>query len=169
MGWSSKIWFDSQTIVHGIPELLLASEIALRRLDGNVAEQEVDLVQFAARQVAQTRTGSSQIVRRQLVDGGAWPFRGWVTLCLNMGVKVIVISASTGLAKTTVLGEASDIMSDRNVLQRSSISTTGLGTVHVCRVTEQFFSDRESPDRHNNNRRAAMNNEHEFSHQSYRR
>jgi hypothetical protein len=67
MGWSSKIWFDSQTIVHGIPELLLASEIALRRLDGNVAEQELDLVQFAARQVAQTRTGSSQIVRRQFI------------------------------------------------------------------------------------------------------
>src|SRR5688572_8788409 len=71
MGWSSKIWFDSQTIVHGIPELLLASEIALRRLNGNVAEQELDLVQFAARQVAQTRAGSSQIVRRQFVDAGA--------------------------------------------------------------------------------------------------
>jgi hypothetical protein len=50
---------------------LLASEVALRRLDGNVAEQELDLVEFAAREVAQTRTGSSEIVRRQFVDAGA--------------------------------------------------------------------------------------------------
>ena len=68
---SSKIWFDSQPVVHGNPKLLLASEVALCRLDGNVAEQELDLVEFAAREVAQTRTGSSKIVRRQLVDAGA--------------------------------------------------------------------------------------------------
>ena len=37
------------------------SEIALRRLDGDVAEQELDLVQFTAGQVAQTGTGAPQI------------------------------------------------------------------------------------------------------------
>jgi hypothetical protein len=30
-------------IVHGVPEPLLATEVPLGRLDGNVAEQELDL------------------------------------------------------------------------------------------------------------------------------
>ena len=69
--WSSGIGFDSQSVVHGNPELLLASEVALRRLDGDVAEQELDLIQFATREVAETGAGAPQVVRRQLVDAGA--------------------------------------------------------------------------------------------------
>jgi hypothetical protein len=49
---SSGIGFNSQSVVHGNPELLLASEVALRRLDGDVAEQELDLIQLPARQMA---------------------------------------------------------------------------------------------------------------------
>jgi hypothetical protein len=47
--WSSGIRFDSQSIVHRDPELLFASEVALGRLDGDVAEEELELVEFAAR------------------------------------------------------------------------------------------------------------------------
>src|SRR5439155_18337926 len=39
---SSGIRFDSQSVVHGDPELLLGSEVALGRLDGDVSEQELD-------------------------------------------------------------------------------------------------------------------------------
>ena len=46
---SKDLGFDSQSVVHSNPELLLLSEVALRRLDGNVAEQKLDLIQFAAR------------------------------------------------------------------------------------------------------------------------
>jgi hypothetical protein len=53
------------------PEFLLASQVALCRLDGHVAEQELDLVEFAVRQVAKAGAGSSQIVRRQPFDVGA--------------------------------------------------------------------------------------------------
>ena len=63
--WSSCVRFDSQSVVHGNPEFLLGSEQALRRLDGDVAQQELDLVEFAAGQVAQTGTGPPQIVWRQ--------------------------------------------------------------------------------------------------------
>jgi hypothetical protein len=35
-------------IVHRAPELLLAPEVALGRLDGHVAEQKLNLVEFAA-------------------------------------------------------------------------------------------------------------------------
>ena len=64
MGWSSKIWFDSQTIVHGIPELLLASEIALRRLDTGVPQAEADLLDPCVSLERQLREGPPQIVRR---------------------------------------------------------------------------------------------------------
>src|SRR4051794_21281944 len=49
---SSSVGFDSQSVVDGNSALLLASEVALGRLDGDVAEQNLDLVQFAAREMA---------------------------------------------------------------------------------------------------------------------
>jgi hypothetical protein len=63
---SSGVRLDSQSVVHGNPELLLASEVALCRLDGNVAEQELDLIQFTAREVAEAGARAPQIVRGQL-------------------------------------------------------------------------------------------------------
>ena len=52
-GSCGGIRFDAEPIVHGASELLLASEIPLRRLDGDVAEEELDLLEFATGQVAQ--------------------------------------------------------------------------------------------------------------------
>jgi hypothetical protein len=60
---SSGIGFDSQSVVHRNPELLLASELALGRLDGDVAEQELDLIQLATRDVAKPGAGAPQVVR----------------------------------------------------------------------------------------------------------
>ena len=54
---SSGIRFDSQSVVHRDSELLFASEVALRRLDRDVAKQKVDLIQFAAREVAEAGAG----------------------------------------------------------------------------------------------------------------
>src|SRR2546428_303299 len=65
---SSGIRLDSQSVIHGSPELLLASKVALCRPDGDVAEQKLDLTQFAARKVAETGAGAPQVVRGQLVD-----------------------------------------------------------------------------------------------------
>jgi hypothetical protein len=67
---SSGVGLDAQSVVHGNPELLFASEVALRRLNRDVTEQELDLVQFAACELAETGTRASQVVRRQLVDAG---------------------------------------------------------------------------------------------------
>lgn len=55
---------------------MLAAEIPFRGLDRDVAKQELYLFQFASRRVAQPRAGPSQVVRRQLFDGG---FRGELT------------------------------------------------------------------------------------------
>ena len=65
---SSGIRFDSQSVVHGNPELLLASEVAFGCLDGDVAEQELDLIKFAAGEMAETSASAPQVVRSQLVD-----------------------------------------------------------------------------------------------------
>ena len=50
-----RIRFDSQSVVYGDSKLLLASEVALRRLDGDEAERELDLIQFVPCEVAETR------------------------------------------------------------------------------------------------------------------
>lgn len=68
---SGCVRLDAQPIVHGVPELLLAAKVALGRLDGDVPEQELDLVQFATGQVAQTGARAPKVVRRQLLDVGA--------------------------------------------------------------------------------------------------
>jgi hypothetical protein len=39
---------EAQSIIHRAAELLLAPEVAFGRLDGHVAEQKLNLVEFAA-------------------------------------------------------------------------------------------------------------------------
>jgi hypothetical protein len=48
-------------IIHGVPEPLLATQVPLGRLDGNVAE-ELDLFQFTACLVPQAYSGSLRTV-----------------------------------------------------------------------------------------------------------
>src|SRR5688500_7436467 len=67
---SRDVGFDSQSVVHGSPELLLASEVALCRLNRDVPEQELNLVQFATREMAETGTRASEVVGCELVDAG---------------------------------------------------------------------------------------------------
>jgi hypothetical protein len=54
----SSIRLDTQPIVHGGPELLLASQIALGRLNRHMPQEKLDLVQLSARKVAQAGAGA---------------------------------------------------------------------------------------------------------------
>jgi hypothetical protein len=56
---------------HRDSELLFASEVALSRLDGDVAEQKLDLIEFAAGEVAKASAGATEVVRGQLVGARA--------------------------------------------------------------------------------------------------
>jgi len=49
-------------------EILFATEIALRRLDGCVSQQELNLLQLATARVAQLRAGSPQVMRRDMLQ-----------------------------------------------------------------------------------------------------
>jgi hypothetical protein len=46
------MWFQTNVIVDRIAETLLAPEVSLRRLNRNVTQQELDLLQFTACLVA---------------------------------------------------------------------------------------------------------------------
>jgi hypothetical protein len=50
---------EIEKIVHGMAEILFAAEIAFRRLDRCMPQQELDLLQLATITVAQLRAGSA--------------------------------------------------------------------------------------------------------------
>ena len=58
--------FNAQAVVDGVPELLLSPEVALGRLDRDVTEQELDLIQFDAGKMAETGAGAPQVMRGSL-------------------------------------------------------------------------------------------------------
>lgn len=57
---------DFDSVVDGLNEILLGAEIAFGGLDGGVAEEQLNLLQFPARLAAQLGTGSAQIMGRQI-------------------------------------------------------------------------------------------------------
>ena len=61
-----RLWFDADVVVHGSANPLLAAEIALSCLHGNVAKKKLDLIQFSTRCMAQLRAPTPQIMRRYL-------------------------------------------------------------------------------------------------------
>ena len=54
---ASGLGFDADPVIHGGTNALLAAEVSLRRLNGDVPEKELNLFQFTARSVAQSSTG----------------------------------------------------------------------------------------------------------------
>lgn len=54
---------DSDSIVDGVPEPLLAAQISFGRLNADVPEQKLDLLQFSAGLVTQACARSAKVVR----------------------------------------------------------------------------------------------------------
>jgi hypothetical protein len=63
--------FDSEVVVHSDAQLLFAAQVPLRRLNRNVPEQELNLIQLATREMTQTGTSPAEIVRCKLLDSRA--------------------------------------------------------------------------------------------------
>ena len=59
---------EVKKIVHRMSEILFATEIAFRRLHGYMPEQELNLLKLSAVRVAQLRTGSAQVMRRNVLQ-----------------------------------------------------------------------------------------------------
>jgi hypothetical protein len=47
-----EAWLNADLVVHGAPEVLLATEVFLSSLHGDVRQQELNLLQLAARNMA---------------------------------------------------------------------------------------------------------------------
>ena len=54
-----RIRLQTDVIVDCIAETLLAPEVSLRRLDGDVTQQKLNLLQFAAGQMTETGTSTA--------------------------------------------------------------------------------------------------------------
>jgi hypothetical protein len=64
----SGLRLKAQAVVHGASEFLFAPKVAFSCLDRYVTEQKLNLVKFAAGQMAQSCAGTTEIVRRELLD-----------------------------------------------------------------------------------------------------
>ena len=60
--------FDSKVVVHRDSQFLFAAEVPLSRLYRNVPEQELNLIQLAAREMTQAGAGAPEIMGCQLFD-----------------------------------------------------------------------------------------------------
>src|SRR5271166_3255325 len=59
---------DLEPVVHRMTQILLAAEIPLGGLDRDMAEQELNLFQFAAVAVAQLGAGSAKVMRGHMLQ-----------------------------------------------------------------------------------------------------
>src|SRR6266849_515297 len=59
---------EVKKIVDRMAEILFAAEIAFRRLDGGMSQQELNLLKFTTAAVAQLGTGSPQVVRCNMLQ-----------------------------------------------------------------------------------------------------
>src|SRR5260370_39969803 len=55
-------------VVDGAAQILLTTEVTLGRLDRDVPEQELDLIQFSAGKMAEPGTTATEVVRCQFRD-----------------------------------------------------------------------------------------------------
>ena len=77
VGFSSLLdWLQADAIIDSIPDSLLATKVALRRLDAHVTEQKLNLLKFASCLMAKAGTGldSSAWVKRYFRELGS----GWI-------------------------------------------------------------------------------------------
>jgi len=56
---------DANIIVYGPADSLLAAQVPLRRLHGNMAQQKLNLLQLTASRMAEPRARSPEVVRRE--------------------------------------------------------------------------------------------------------
>ena len=61
-----RIRSEVEKVVYWMSQILLTAEIAFRGLDRGVSQQKLNLLKFTTTVVAQLRTGSAQIMRRNV-------------------------------------------------------------------------------------------------------
>jgi hypothetical protein len=62
------LWFEAELVVHCEPQLLFTPEIAFRRFNRDMPEQELDLFEFATGEMTKSGACAPQVVRSQLLN-----------------------------------------------------------------------------------------------------
>ena len=57
-GQRTILGLNADAVIDGAPDPLLAAQVSLRRLNRDVAQQKLDLLQFASGRVAESGAGS---------------------------------------------------------------------------------------------------------------
>jgi hypothetical protein len=60
---SRGLRFQANPVIDRVPQALFAPKVSLSRLDGHMAEEKLDLFEFASSLVAESGTGSTQVVK----------------------------------------------------------------------------------------------------------
>ena len=63
----SRSRFDSDSVIDRRRDSLLAAQVAFRRLNGDMPQKELDLLQFSSRGVAESGTGPAKVVGSQFL------------------------------------------------------------------------------------------------------
>jgi hypothetical protein len=106
---SSRRWLQADFVVHRISEPLLAAQVSLRGLNTYMSEQELDLIKLSACLVAQSGTGTAEIVRRNAKPLGAIR-------------RALLIARKTGPV---------EVPAAVNQLSPASLTQVGTGTVRT--------------------------------------
>lgn len=64
-------WAELDSVVHGLSQILLTSDVSFGRQNRSVSEQELNLFQFTSGRVAPARAAATKIVRRKSFDSGS--------------------------------------------------------------------------------------------------
>lgn len=65
----SKV-LKSELVIDGVPKVLLATQVLFCRLDGNMPEEKLDLLQLPSSHVAELCTPTPQVGRCEPIDAG---------------------------------------------------------------------------------------------------
>lgn len=127
----STVGFVADPVVDRVPKTLLAAEILFGRLDGNVAKQELDLVQFPSGVAAQASARPTEIVRRQILNGRSLA-QSFTTCHTTRSVTPFphVFPARQTHRKTRPSLPPADTSQESIAL----LTQSGTGTVRICRA-----------------------------------
>jgi hypothetical protein len=130
----SGTWYPSgvlytEIVVDGMIEFLLTAQVALRRLDRCVAEQELYLLQFSTRQMAQPGACTAQVRRGKILDSSALR-RSFTTCHIAFGVSPSPQSLPMRFTRRKIVPALISAVA----IQASSVCLThdGTGTVRMC-------------------------------------
>lgn len=127
----SNVGLNADLVVNGVSKMLLAAEISLGRLHGDMPKQKLDLVQFTSGIAAQSGTSPPEVMRGKFINGcplGAVlhdmphnPFRYTISPSL---------SGPANAPEHTTFAQPRDASHESIAL----LTQSGTGTVRTCRA-----------------------------------